>query len=81
MVLSNADGLLVRDIGCPETEPEYRMSVPEAHWPLIMALAARQFVWMAKGTLEPRLALSLLMESATMMSKVDPKTVPQTRPS
>jgi hypothetical protein len=81
MVLSNADGLLVRGMGCPETDPEYRMSVPEAHWPLIMGLVARQFVSMAKDALAPHLALSLLMESAIMMSKVDPATVPQTRSS
>jgi hypothetical protein len=36
---------------------------------------------MAKDTLEPRVALSLVMESAIVMSKVDPQAIPQTRPS
>jgi hypothetical protein len=81
ILLSNADGILVKGLGGLETAPEGRTSVPEAHWPLIMALVARQFILMAKGTLEPRLALSLVMESAIVMSKVDPKTIPQTRPS
>jgi hypothetical protein len=45
-----------------------------------MALVARGFILKAKDTLDPRLACSFIMESAIMMSKVDPKTVPQTRP-
>jgi hypothetical protein len=53
--------------------------VPEAHWPLVMALVAQQFIKTAKGTLDPRLSFSLIMESAIAMSKVDPDTIPQTR--
>ena len=45
------------------------------HW------LAQQFIRMAKDTLDPRLAFSLVMEPAIMMSKVDPKSIPQTRPS
>jgi hypothetical protein len=81
VLLSNADGVLVKGLTGLESAPEGRTSVPEAHWPLVMALLAQQFIGMAKGTLDPRLALSLVMESAIMMSKVDPKTVPQTRPT
>jgi hypothetical protein len=55
-------------------------SVPEADWPLVVALVARQFVLMAKDTLAPRTSLILIMESAIAMSKVDPKTVPQEPP-
>jgi hypothetical protein len=47
---------------------------------LINALVAQQFVTMTKDTLDPRIGLALLMESAIAMSKVDPKTVPQTVP-
>jgi hypothetical protein len=79
-LLSNADGVLVRGMhGMPPDEA--RASVPVAHWPLIMGLVARQYIAMAKGALDPRTALSLMMESAITMSKVDPKTVPQTPPS
>jgi hypothetical protein len=55
-------------------------SVAEEHWPLVIALVARQFIIMAKDTLDPRIALALVMESAIAMSKVDPQTVPQTLP-
>jgi hypothetical protein len=81
MLLSNADGVLVKGLTGLDSDPEGRTSVPEAHWPLIMALVAQQFIAMAKGTLEPRLALCLIMESAIAMSKVDPKTIPQTLPA
>jgi hypothetical protein len=81
MLLGNADGVLVKGLSGLESAPEGRTSVPEAHWPLIMALVAWQFVRMAQGTLEPPLALRLVMESAIAMSKVDPKTIPQTLPS
>ena len=43
-------------------------------------IVAQSFVTMAKNTLDPRIALALIMESAIFMSKVDPKTVPQTAP-
>jgi hypothetical protein len=46
-----------------------------------MALVARGFILRTKGTLDPRLSLSLVMESAIAMSKVDPKTVPQVMPA
>jgi hypothetical protein len=56
-------------------------SVAEEHWPLVVALVARQFIVMAKDTLDPGIALALTMESAIAMSKVDPETVPQTLPA
>jgi hypothetical protein len=55
-------------------------SVPPEYWPMGTALIAQQFVTMAKDTLDPRIGVALLMESAIVMSKVDPKTVPQTVP-
>jgi hypothetical protein len=47
---------------------------------LITALVARQLLLFAKDTIEPRVALSLIMESAIVASKIDPKTVPQDWP-
>jgi hypothetical protein len=55
-------------------------SVAPEHWPIVAALVARQLVAMAKNTLDPRLSVALIMESAIAMSKVDPKSVPQVLP-
>ena len=55
-------------------------NVKPEYWPLITALVARQFLLLAKDTIEPRVALSLIMESAIVASKIDPKTVPQDWP-
>ena len=65
--------------GC--VEPAKGRSVKPEYWPLVAALVARQFLLMAKDTIDPRIALPLMMESAIVMSKIDPKTVPQERPS
>jgi hypothetical protein len=62
-------------------EPAKGRSVRPEYWPLITALVARKFLLMAKDTIEPRTGLALIMESAIVMSKVDPKTVPQTEPA
>jgi hypothetical protein len=53
-------------------------SVPPENWPLVIGLVARDFVKLTKDTLDPRIGLALMMESAIVMSKVDPKTVLQT---
>jgi hypothetical protein len=50
------------------------------YWPLISALVAAQFLKMAKNTIDPKLAVALIMESAIIASKIDPKTVPQSLP-
>ena len=55
--------------------------VPPHYWPLVIDLVARQFVLMSKTTLDLKIGVSLLMESAIAMSKVDPKTVPQVMPT
>jgi hypothetical protein len=73
-LLSNADDVLLRGL---KSLPLHGMSVPEEHWPLVTALVARQFILMAKDTLEARISLSLVMESAIAMSKVDPDAIPQ----
>ena len=81
ILLSNADRVLVKGLSGLETAPEGGTSVPEEHWPLILALVAQQFIRMAKDTLGPRLAFAFVMETAIMMSKVDPKTIPQIVPA
>lgn len=60
--------------------PAKGRSVPPEYWPLIGTLVAGQFMRSTKDTLDPRIGLGLLMESAIAMSKVDPKSVPQTPP-
>lgn len=52
-------------------------SVAPEHWPIIVALVAKQLITLAKDTLHPRLSVALIMESAIAASKVDPDTVPQ----
>jgi hypothetical protein len=60
--------------------PAIGRSVPPEYWPLVSALVAAQFVTMAKDTIEPGRAVALVMESAIVASKIDPKTVPQSLP-
>jgi hypothetical protein len=55
--------------------------VPPHYWPLVIDLVARQCVLLSKPTLDLKIAVALLMESAIAMSKVDPKTVPQVMPT
>jgi hypothetical protein len=57
-------------------EPAKGKSVRPEYWPLIAALVARQFLLLSKDTIDPRVGVGLIMESAIVMSKVDPKTVP-----
>jgi hypothetical protein len=49
-LLSNADGVLVKGLSGLESHPQGRTSVPEAHWPLVIGLVAREFIIMAKDT-------------------------------
>lgn len=46
----------------------------------VASLAAQQLLIQTRDTLDPRIGLRLIMESAIAMSKVDPATVPQTLP-
>lgn len=55
-------------------------NVKQEYWPLVTALVARQFLLMSKDTINPRTGLALLMESAIVSSKLDPKTIPQAEP-
>lgn len=71
LILSRTDG----------PGPAKGRSVAPEHWPLIAVIVANQVVRSTKDELDPRLGLGLLLESAIAMSKVDPKSVPQTPPS
>ena len=61
-------------------EPAKGRNVRPEYWPLISALVARQILLLTKDTIDPRVGLALIMESAIVMSKIDPKTVPHDRP-
>jgi hypothetical protein len=61
--------------------PAKGRGVPPEYWSLVTDLVARQLFLMAKAALDPRIGIALLMECAITMSKVDPKTVPQTEPA
>src|SRR5206468_33858 len=52
-------------------------NVRREYWPLVTALVARQFLHWTKDEIDPRIGLALIMESAIVMSKIDPTTVPQ----
>ena len=60
--------------------PSHGRHVPPHYWPLVIDLVARQCLALSKTALEPKIGVTLLMESAIAMSKVDPKTVPQVMP-
>jgi hypothetical protein len=64
-----------------EPGPAKDHAVAPEHWPLITALVANQFVTATKDTLDPLVGVALIMEAAIAMSKVDPKSVPQTVPA
>jgi hypothetical protein len=61
--------------------PAHGRHVPPRYWPLVIDLVARQCLLMSKGTLDLKVGVALLMESAIAMSKIDPKTVPQVMPA
>jgi hypothetical protein len=61
--------------------PAKGQSVPVRYWATIHGIVARQLIVMTKNTLDPRVGFALVMESAIMMSKVDPATVPQDIPA
>jgi hypothetical protein len=45
------------------------------HWPAISGIVASRFIAQAKSTLGPRLAYTILMESAVAASKYSPETI------
>jgi hypothetical protein len=62
----------------PADMPEAGRNEPpldEAHWPIIVAIAASQFIPMTKDVLDPRIAFALALESAVISSKVDPEQI------
>jgi hypothetical protein len=73
--------ILERTDGQGGVAPAIGRNVKPEYWPLVTALVARQFLLWAKDTIDPRVAFALIMESAIVMSKVDPESVPQDRPA
>ncbi len=43
-----------------------------AEWPVLFGIAIQQALYLGKGIIEPHLALSIVMECAVPMSKIDP---------
>ena len=72
--------ILERQDGQGVVGPAKGRNVKPEYWPLVTALVARQFLVMAKDTVDPRVAFELMMESAIVMSKIDPAKVPQEAP-
>ena len=72
--------ILERADGQGSVTPVVGRNVRPEYWPLVTALVARQFLQWSKDTIDPRVGLALIMESAIVMSKIDPKTVPQELP-
>ena len=70
-----------RTDGQGSVRPAIGHNVKPEYWPLVAALVARQHLMMMKDTIDPRVAVALIMESAIVMSKVDPETVPQQWPA
>jgi hypothetical protein len=62
-------------------DPAKGRNVKPEYWPLVSALVAQQLLQWTKDIIDPRVGVGLVMESAIVMSKVDPKTVPQTEPA
>ena len=56
----------------PHIKPVLALYCPErAQWPIMLALSIQQVIVMGKEAIEPGLALTIVMESAVPMSKVD----------
>jgi len=70
--------ILERTDGQGIVAPAKGRNVRPEYWPLVTALVARQTLQWSKGTIDPRVGLALIMESAIVMSKIDPGSVPQT---
>lgn len=51
-------------------------SIQPLHWPMEIGVAAQDVIVMVKQTLDPALSARIVMESAIMMSKVNPAEVP-----
>jgi hypothetical protein len=54
------------------------VGLPPEHWPLVIGVAAQQYIAMTRDALDPIVALQLIMEAAAAMAKVDPDVVRQT---
>lgn len=55
----------------PVLFPVVKQFCPASEWPLLFGLAIQEGIYLGKDVLDPLLALSIVMESAIPMSKVD----------
>ena len=46
-----------------------------SEWPILFGLAIQEAMYQSKGVIDPKLAMSIVMESAIPMSKIDPAEV------
>ena len=53
----------------------YLAAVSAECWPTLTAMVARNFIVQVKDVLEPRLALTIVTESAFFMAKIDPEAL------
>lgn len=51
--------------------PDLKALCPAAEWPILFGLAIQQIMDEGKDLIDPKLALSIVMESAVPMSKID----------
>lgn len=52
--------------------------LPPEQWPALIGSVAQDYIALTKDVLDPRLSLSLIMEAAAPMSKINPDVVRQT---
>jgi hypothetical protein len=62
----------------PPVKPLFRRQeslLQEIHWPIVLGLVASQYIAMTKQALNPSISAALVMESAVITSKIDPKLI------
>jgi hypothetical protein len=59
----------------PRQDTESEPPLDEIHWPIILSMAAAQFLQLTKDVLNPRISFALVMESAIISSKIDPERI------
>jgi hypothetical protein len=65
----------VMQLPLPDAIKTAEPSLDPIYWPVIAGIVAAAFIVQVKDTLDPRLAYTILMESAVVASKYDPGTI------
>jgi hypothetical protein len=65
----------VMQLPLPDAIKDSEPPLEPIYWPVIAGIVAAAFIVQAKGTLDPRLSYTILMESAVAASKYDPETI------